>query len=676
MTALRPGSRRRSLAAAIGAGLLSLAAAWPAWAGNGLEHWMQIGRARPEDAAPVLRALIAQQAGDPASLADARLALGEMEVALADEGELARNIAQLRQLGQPATTHPGPEAALARSCADALQALQAHLHGPVGRAERLLDDALARLPAATPDRVRLRLLAWHADLLERASKFEAGTRRFQAAIQLADTMPAPAWRRAELRAGLAKTLYLAGEVQRARELNRQALELARESGDERTLSYVFKTEGVVRSDDSLNESSEAAEAATREAIAHALRAGARRDEIRATANLADMALRRSDYPLALSQSERAISLAQDLHDRNALSVALANAGFARIMLGQLQRGLTLVRASMDSDRRAGELAEVASTQGELGHYLEKAGHLAEAYAAIREYRRLSEQVFRSDLQRNLGELQEAFDHERRARELALLEREGRFQQAQLTSRQLTQWLWTAGALAGGTIMALGALLLRRWRAGNRELVRANRRLAELSDRDTLTGLLNRRGCAARLQRHWPKAGTLVLLDLDHFKQINDRYGHAAGDAVLVDVASRLRGALRDADLVARWGGEEFLLWLDGVTRHEDDALIERILASVAAVPVASGEARIAVTASIGYATLPLGPGQRPPDWQRTVDLVDAAMYVAKSEGRNRACAVRRFDGGPAGAPLGDLRAWHGRGQAELETVAGPAAAAS
>jgi diguanylate cyclase (GGDEF)-like protein len=534
-------------------------------------------------------------------------------------------------------------AALARAAADALQSQQIRLQGPVGRAERLLGDTIEHLPERTPDALRLRFLTWHADLLERASKYEAATRRHQEAITLADVAQSPGWLRAELRAGLAKTLYLAGQAERARELNQTALALAQQSGDDRTLSFVYKTEGVIQSDDSLDKNSKLAERAMRAALAHAERAGAQRDEIRATANLADIALRRADYDQALTYAERALALARALRDRSSESLALANAGLARIMLGQKEQGLRLARESMALDEQAGEAAEVAATQGELGHYLEKAGHLGEAYAAYRAHRRISEQVYRSDLQRNLGELQEAFEHDRRQRELELLDREGRFQQAQLMSRQLTQWLWATGALVGAIVLGLGLLLLLRVRAGNQQLQQVNRHLADLAERDTLTGLVNRRGCQSAMRAAWPAPGTLALLDADHFKRVNDTFGHAAGDAVLVAFAQRLRTALRDDDVIVRWGGEEFLLWLPGVRGAEADALVARLLAVIAGEPVEWASDRITVTASIGFASLPVSPGEVMPEWQHAVALVDAAMYLAKAHGRNRAYGIHRTD---------------------------------
>jgi len=278
------------------------------------------------------------------------------------------------------------------------------------------------------------------------------------------------------------------------------------------------------------------------------------------------------------------------------------------MLGRKDEGLSQVRASMEIDERSGAVAELAATYNELGHYLERAGHAMDAYAAYREYRRRAQELFQRDQQRVLAELQEAFEHDQRRRELELLEREGRLQQSQLLARQLEQWLWAGGALFGLLVAALGLLLLRKLRAGNLALAHANAQLAKLSHRDALTGLANRRDFQAAMRAVEGRiAGTLILIDVDHFKQINDRFGHAAGDAVLVEVAHRLRQVLREDDLIVRWGGEEFLVRADCADALQAEALVARLLAALADAPVPVAGAAVPVSASIGFASFPLAP---------------------------------------------------------------------
>lgn len=160
-------------------------------------------------------------------------------------------------------------------------------------------------------------------------------------------------------------------------------------------------------------------------------------------------------------------------------------------------------------------------------------------------------------------------------------------------------------------------------------------LAEAATTDPLTEVSNRRGLEEQLERLIGSARTdtdplsVVLVDLDHFKKINDQYGHAHGDKVLTEVARRLCDAVRATDTVGRWGGEEFVV-LAPRTNHDDAfALAERCAEAVQRVSVHSRD----VSASLGVATL-----RGEDDMASLVDRADMAMYAAKRAGRGRVAA--------------------------------------
>lgn len=182
----------------------------------------------------------------------------------------------------------------------------------------------------------------------------------------------------------------------------------------------------------------------------------------------------------------------------------------------------------------------------------------------------------------------------------------------------------------GRLMARAAALMR---STESRIGEAERK----ADLDPLTGLLNRRGLERALAaRHDVGArGALVMLDLDHFKSVNDAHGHDTGDRVLRDVAELLRGQMRRPDLAARFGGEEFVLHLAGIGREPALQVAERLRMAV--------EDRIAIdgrpqTASFGVASWPAGAC-----FADVLRRADAAVYEAKSLGRNR---VRFAPGGP------------------------------
>jgi two-component system cell cycle response regulator len=166
------------------------------------------------------------------------------------------------------------------------------------------------------------------------------------------------------------------------------------------------------------------------------------------------------------------------------------------------------------------------------------------------------------------------------------------------------------------------------------LVDANRRLAAQALTDDLTGLANRRHGGRQLQREVALAvrhGRLLALarvDVDHFKAINDTYGHQAGDAVLAEVARRLAAAVRGGDELARWGGDEFAAIQLGTDRHGALRAAARLRAAVAVAPVAIAGGELPVTVSVGWAHW---VGDTPDD---LLARADRALYRAKHAGRN------------------------------------------
>jgi diguanylate cyclase (GGDEF)-like protein/PAS domain S-box-containing protein len=163
--------------------------------------------------------------------------------------------------------------------------------------------------------------------------------------------------------------------------------------------------------------------------------------------------------------------------------------------------------------------------------------------------------------------------------------------------------------------------------------------------DMLTGVANRRGFYAHAQQAFARCRErgvplgLISIDIDHFKRINDRFGHLAGDQVLHDFAACCQGALRKEDLCARTGGEEFCIILPGVDLDAAFALAERLRALVAERRVGDVTAGTSITASFGVTGMLAGDA----DFERLLRRVDRALYQAKQAGRNRTCMVVRDD---------------------------------
>jgi diguanylate cyclase (GGDEF)-like protein len=158
------------------------------------------------------------------------------------------------------------------------------------------------------------------------------------------------------------------------------------------------------------------------------------------------------------------------------------------------------------------------------------------------------------------------------------------------------------------------------------------KLRRLATIDELTGVLNRRGLEQSLDDFEDAAQgmTLVILDIDHFKRVNDRHGHDCGDEVLRRIAAVVAGNLRASDVFGRWGGEEFLIACQGTRIRDAARLAEKLRERVQQSDISSENGRIAVTASFGVALAP--PGGSAAD---ALKRADAALYRSKAGGRNR-----------------------------------------
>jgi len=384
-------------------------------------------------------------------------------------------------------------------------------------------------------------------------------------------------------------------------------------------------------------------------------------------NIANAHLKARRYPQAEQAARAALAPAERSEDRISLQMAKANLGFALFGQDRQRDGLAHVDAVIAEMRKAGAMSTVGRLLAEKSQALEDAGRFREALVTTRERETVMRDLALNDRDKAISALQEQFKARERAAQIDALRQENAVKDAELRHRGLVQTAASLGA-ALALFLCAGVLWL------YRQSVHTGRRLAELNDElayrsahDPLTGLFNRRSFQDRMRSRTgeaaPRLGSadcFTLLDIDHFKRINDEYGHAAGDAVLVEVGRRLRTAMRESDMVLRWGGEEFLVYSQGVSQEQRPLLVQRILDAIAATPVVLEDGTtLAISATAGAVSLPLPPAPAPdsgdeqepaaqPDWEQAIALADRALYKGKEAGRNRGYIVaglRRPEGG-------------------------------
>ena len=413
--------------------------------------------------------------------------------------------------------------------------------------------------------------------------------------------------------------------------------------------------------------------------------GARSMVARSLVNLSDCYLKLHDYRNALAYGEQALRATLAIKDERAVATARVNIAQAYLASGRIAEGKRSFEDGLAIYEKNGDKPELQSVLAEYGSALERVGDYPGAVNAYHRERRLSNELFEKRRQKAMLELQEKYDADKRQRQIELLERENQVKSAEIDNRRLQQRIWGLLIVVFALVTVIVGLLYRKVRHANAQLHEKNQELKQQSVRDPLTGLYNRRHFQEFMRTHQQleKRGVgasgdemvsaLFLLDVDHFKHINDTWGHGAGDAVLIRIADSLREILRETDMIVRWGGEEFLAFLPAIPRGGLDEVARRLLVGIAEIRIAYGGETLSANVSIGFAPYPLAPAGQPLPWERAVNLVDMALYLAKSHGRNRAYGVRGF-ADPDNVSIDEIeqnleQAWRA-GQVELSVVMG------
>lgn len=339
---------------------------------------------------------------------------------------------------------------------------------------------------------------------------------------------------------------------------------------------------------------------------------------------------RQDYERALALVERAQSEFAELGSR-------VNDDMIALRMGQAHAGLGRhAQALADYERAAAALERSDNRRYLALLYRARArseqaiGRNDAAFADLERYIDVHESITGAERGQQAQLLRSQFDADRQKLENERLAREKALRDRQLEALlQARRWQWTAMALGGVLLLLLGALVMR-------QVVRM-RRLREMASTDPLTGVANRRSieqlgehAIARAQSSREPLSALAI-DVDHFKQVNDRHGHLTGDQVLARIATTCRDALRHFDLLGRTGGEEFLVLLPRTRLDHAQPIAERLRTAIAALDCSDIADGLHLSISIGMAELR-------PDDAHLKDLVaraDAALYRAKANGRNR-----------------------------------------
>ncbi|MBD9370429.1 diguanylate cyclase [Xanthomonas sp. XNM01] len=410
---------------------------------------------------------------------------------------------------------------------------------------------------------------------------------------------------------------------------------------------------------------ERAEALYREALDTALEAGRPTGDI--LNNLGNVLRRTGRQREALPMLADAARQIEAAGKNEEAAIVHSNIGATQADLGQHPAAAESFARSRALFRLADNVPRRLELYPRMIDNLDALGRHREALELMREFKATSDEVVNVESKTRIAELESAVELARKEGELAELGRERAAQQAtlaELAASDQRQRLTVYGLLAAVLVLAVLALLkIRESRVRkriNRELARKNgeietahRDLEKLtatirrqSEEDALTGLRNRRYVQGWLEQlgqtqrealaqgRTPEPVLMLLLDIDHFKRINDQHGHEGGDHALMHFADILRGCSRGSDVVARWGGEEFLWICPDTSMAEAARLFRRICQQLQREPLVRPTGSVPLHVSMGASLLPPWP-QHAGDWALSLRVADAALYRAKAEGRGR-----------------------------------------
>ncbi len=386
-----------------------------------------------------------------------------------------------------------------------------------------------------------------------------------------------------------------------------------------------------------------------QAAAMAEESGNAQNKVNAYSRMADLELVRGHWEEAKRWVDRAWLEYDHVAVRDQVLLGLSRVRVFSARGASLEI-LAQARSTLDSARKIGDRILERAALDVVADLELGLGDAASAYATRKTHQKLDKELAMDIAGRRIAVLEASLEQERADMEKQLLTSEN-----QIKDLRITRQRYLGLALVSGIIALIAILFLLFWRVrtmrqtntelrANRDqlaqlhaaLLKTSERLEYMANTDALTGVANRHAVMRRIELVWQRSrigggGSLMLIDLDHFKLVNDRYSHLAGDTVLRSAAERMQSALPENALLGRWGGEEFIVVIDPASESAALELAERLRRRLDDAVDWKGSA-IHCSGSIGVAMLDPTQFNSADEW---IAASDRALYRAKREGRNR-----------------------------------------
>ncbi len=540
-------------------------------------------------------------------------------------------------------------------------------------------------------------------VLEKMGQFEEALHAHQQSLELSyqlkdsESIASTIFNLADLHRSL-------GDNDQALTYFRQALEMDIASGNKRNIAYSHNKLGFLYS--GLKEFDKAHFHAN-QALALFQQIGAKRDTDWARTGLAKLAMEQGDYAGAQQLLDAVIKRALQHSYKSLLIDTYKMAAELSLRQDKVQAALAYIEPGIALARQTQERADEAQLQQMRVDAYIRQDAVREALNALQAQKQLEDEIFSNKKAATIAAIQAQTEYTRQQYQISLLQNEQILQQARLEQSRLTRNFWIFGLVA---VFVLMISLYRRYLQSqqnrsleqevkartieleqkNAELQQAYQQLEVISLTDKLTGLHNRHFLESHIEteleqcrRSWqdwqsgktsqPERAELAvfLIDLDHFKALNDSYGHQAGDEVLQHFRLKLQQVFRQSDYLVRWGGEEFVVIARSINRAEAAPLAQRLVDTVQQELFPLSEAPpVAVSCSVGYACYPLPLGESPLHWEHLLKLADLCLYAAKYSGRNGWVGLEtiKADTGLLSGIIapGQLQLWHAEGKLQVQ----------
>lgn len=322
----------------------------------------------------------------------------------------------------------------------------------------------------------------------------------------------------------------------------------------------------------------------------------------------------------------------------------SNLGNIEIELGNYPAAIELLIKAKDSFEKQKNTKAMIQQQLSLSYAYEHSGNHRNALIQLKSYYEKHLELLFSERAKEITEIHESYETKLKNKQIALLKINNDLQSAKLNEKELSNKLLTLVSVFSFFVLLV---IIRRyasiWKYKNK-LEKSNMTLLNKSLIDPLTKLGNRRALTDYIKAFDTKPSKeevghcIVIIDIDHFKQVNDTYGHSVGDKVLIEVAKLLSTQIRENDILVRWGGEEFILVIENEREVNVFSMVDRIIQTISNEAIKTTFGDLNITISAGETTV-LTSNLNSDKWPAILNSIDSALYTAKENGRNQVVMV-------------------------------------